>query len=203
MKTFLLWLLGVAVLVAVVAVSCDLMAPGPEPAPPGPSPPGPDPPGPTPPGPTPPPEPPAPPGFVDATVTSVTDGDTLKFKTRRFQIKKEVGRLDAIDAPELKQPYGKEAKEFLTGLVDGKTVQLQRLSKDKYGRTICRVAVQSLDVSTEMIRMGWAWHYSQYNDEPALAALEKEAREAKRGLWQDPNPIPPWEYRKAKRDAQD
>ena len=49
-----------------------------------------------------------------------------------------------------------------------------------------------------MLKAGFAWHYKYYDKTPAYAKAEAEARAAKRGLWQDKNPIEPYEYRKTK-----
>jgi endonuclease YncB( thermonuclease family) len=73
------------------------------------------------------------------------------------------------------------------------------ITTDKYGRKVCRVEVDGQDLSVELLRAGLAWHYKRYNQEPALASLQAEARARKRGLWADPNPIPPWEWRRRKR----
>jgi endonuclease YncB( thermonuclease family) len=64
------------------------------------------------------------------------------------------------------------------------------------------VLVDSFNLNEELIRVGLAWVYSRYCDRPVCEnwiGLESEAREAKRGLWRDTNPIPPWEFRRKKR----
>lgn len=52
------------------------------------------------------------------------------------------------------------------------------------------------DVSLEMIKAGFAWHFEKYDDSSEYEKAEKEAREKKRGLWVDSKPIAPWDYRK-------
>jgi endonuclease YncB( thermonuclease family) len=41
-----------------------------------------------------------------------------------------------------------------------------------------------------------AWHFIKYSSNQEYAALEKTARAMKVGLWKDPNPTPPWNWRK-------
>ena len=61
------------------------------------------------------------------------------------------------------------------------------------------------DINLEQVYSGMAWHYKKYQGEQSQAdrikysEAEVEARNARRGLWQEPDPIPPWEYRKSKR----
>jgi endonuclease YncB( thermonuclease family) len=72
--------------------------------------------------------------------------------------------------------------------------------KDRYGRILGEVQLPSGKVlNEELLRAGYAWHYTQYSKDRKLAALEQEAREAGRGLWRERDPEPPWEFRKAKR----
>jgi hypothetical protein len=74
-------------------------------------------------------------------------------------------------------------------------------SLDKYGRTVADVVLpDGTNVSRELVRAGLAWWYRQYSKDKSLGALEEEARQAKHGLWADPNPIPPWELRHPKQN---
>jgi endonuclease YncB( thermonuclease family) len=104
-------------------------------------------------------------------------------------------RLAEIDAPEKRQPFGERSKQSLSDLVYGKWVKVNQEDLDRYGRVVGRVYFESLDVNAEQIKRGMAWIYRQYNRDRSLLALEQGARGAKRGLWTEPNPIPPWEYR--------
>jgi endonuclease YncB( thermonuclease family) len=110
-------------------------------------------------------------------------------------------RVAEIDAPESHQPYGSRAKQALSGVVFGKEVQVVVVDTDRYGRTVGRVYVGTLDVSAEMVRQGAAWVFRRYNRDPALPPLEQTAREARRGLWALPEAerMPPWEWRAAAR----
>jgi len=103
-------------------------------------------------------------------------------------------RLRGIDCPEEGQPYGKKAKQAASALVFGKEVTAQTHGKDKYGRTLADVFLSDgTHVNHTLVKDGWCWWYRKYaprNRE--LERLEKHAREAKKGLWADPQPVPPW-----------
>jgi endonuclease YncB( thermonuclease family) len=138
---------------------------------------------------------------VSCRVVGVSDGDTLTCLTaERKQLKV---RLGEIDTPEKAQPYGQKAKQALSNLVFGKTVTLKTQTTDRYGRTVARVYVGGLDVNREMVSQGAAWVYRQYNRDRSLLAVEAEAKAAQRGLWVLPEAerMPPWEWRKAGRNA--
>ena len=107
-------------------------------------------------------------------------------------------RLGEIDTPESRQPYGQRAKQALSDLVFNQQARVVVQDTDRYGRTVGRVYVGSLDVNAEMIRQGAAWVYRQYLKDQSLLALEAEAKTAKRGLWGLPEAerCPPWDWRK-------
>ena len=132
-------------------------------------------------------------------VVKVVDGDTLHIYNNKETYKI---RLSGIDAPESGQAYGKRAKEHLASLVAGKQVIAIVESKDRYGRYVANVKVQSKDVCAEMLSAGYAWHYKQYNNNKYYDELQREAKKAKRGLWLDKKPQAPWEYRKEQRAGQ-
>jgi endonuclease YncB( thermonuclease family) len=125
-------------------------------------------------------------------VVGVSDGDTLTVLISGRQTKV---RLAEIDAPEKRQPFGERSKQSLSDVVYGKWVKVNQQDLDRYGRVVGRVYIGDLDVNAEQIKRGMAWIYRKYNRDRSLLALEQEARGAKRGLWTDPNPVPPWEYR--------
>ena len=132
-------------------------------------------------------------------VVKVVDGDTLHVYSNKKTYKI---RLSGIDAPESGQAYGKRAKEHLASLVAGKQVIAIVESKDRYGRYVANVKVQSKDVCAEMLSAGYAWHYKQYNNNKYYDELQREAKKAKRGLWVDKKPQAPWDYRKEQRAGQ-
>ena len=134
-------------------------------------------------------------------VVAISDGDTLTCLTaERTQIKV---RLAEIDTPEKAQPYGQKSKDALAALVFGKQVTLATQTKDRYGRTVARVSAGGQDANLEMVRLGAAWVYRQYNKDKSLLAVEAEAKSSRRGLWALPEAdrMPPWEWRKAKKAA--
>lgn len=127
-------------------------------------------------------------------VVSVHDGDTitgLDDTKTQFKI-----RLDAIDAPELGQPFGQASKKALSEMVFGKDVAVIAKTKDKYGRTVGHVLIEGQDVNLMMLEQGMAWHYKHYDHNARLSRAEEEARAGKKGLWADRDPVPPWDWRK-------
>lgn len=133
-------------------------------------------------------------------VVSVADGDTLTVLTLDKQ--QDIVRLNGIDAPESGQDFGQAAKRSLSALVFGKDVRVLGSKHDRYGRLVGTVLVDSVDVNLEQIRAGMAWFFRRYaTDVPAERRAEYEeaeaaAREAKRGLWAQPRPVAPWEFRR-------
>ena len=75
---------------------------------------------------------------------------------------------------------------------------LQTHGHDKYGRTLAHVLLpDGTHVNHELVKEGWCWWYRKYAPrDTELEGLEREARDAKKGLWADPEPVPPWEWRK-------
>ena len=129
-------------------------------------------------------------------VVGVHDGDTLTLlDNSKTQIKI---RLAEIDAPESHQPYGSRSKQELSGLAFGRPAAVQVQDIDRYGRTVGRVTVDGVDVNAEMVRRGAAWVYRKYAKRQFLFTIEKQARDAKAGLWALPEAdrVPPWEWRK-------
>jgi endonuclease YncB( thermonuclease family) len=131
-------------------------------------------------------------GKLLGSVVAIHDGDTLTLLVGTVQHKI---RLNGIDAPELGQPFAQRSRQFLADLCFGKSVTVTVVDVDKYGREVGNVFVGQALSNEELVRAGLAWHYKQYSKDATLAALEVEARSGKRGLWADPNPIPPWEFR--------
>jgi endonuclease YncB( thermonuclease family) len=85
--------------------------------------------------------------------------------------------------------------------VFGKEVTLQTHGYDKYKRTLADVLLPNdTNVNHTLVKNGWCWWYRKYAPgDTVLERLETEAREAKKGLWADPQPVPPWEWRKGSR----
>lgn len=129
-------------------------------------------------------------------VVGVSDGDTITMLKEREQVKV---RLVEIDAPEKRQAFGNRSKQALSQLVHGKQVEIKKYGTDRYGRTLGRVYQSGLDVNAEMVRLGMAWVYVKYAKDKGLYQIEAEAREQRRGLWADKEPVAPWEWRRARK----
>ena len=131
-------------------------------------------------------------------VVSIADGDTFTFlNADKEQIKV---RLFGIDCPERAQDFGQVARQKLSDLVFNQPVRIDEMDTDRYGRIVAIVYTQSgLCVNAELLKTGLAWHYKQYDDNEDWAQLEREARKKKVGLWAQPRPTPPWNWRKEKR----
>ena len=129
---------------------------------------------------------------ITGKVVSIADGDTVTVLVGREQVKV---RLDGIDAPEKKQPFGAKAREHLADSIHEKTVRIVISGKDRYGRSLGTVWAGQTNINEEMVKAGLAWHYKQYSKDKRLAELEADARAAKRGLWADKSQVPPWEWR--------
>ena len=124
-------------------------------------------------------------------VVSIHDGDTITILQGKQQIKV---RLFGIDAPELKQPYGKKSKQFLASLIAGQVVEVEPKGKDRYRRTLGIIHYKGQDINAQMVLNGYAWAYAKYLI--IYVDHERLARENKRGLWQSSDPTPPWQWRK-------
>ena len=122
-------------------------------------------------------------------VVSVLDGDTIEVLHKKCP---ERIRLSGIDCPEKGQPFGEKAKQATSALVFGKEVTVQTHGKDKYRRTLADVLLpDGTNVNHNPVKVGWCWWYRKYAPGTGeLESLEAEAREAKKGLWADPHPVP-------------
>lgn len=108
--------------------------------------------------------------------------------------------LEAFDAPESGQAFGQRAKQAAGRLAFGKTVRVLDRGQDRYGRTLGTVVLPDGSTLNErLVALGWAWQYRQYSNDEHFREIEIAARRDRRGLWADPNPVPPWEYRARRR----
>lgn len=110
-------------------------------------------------------------------------------------------RLRGIDAPESKMPFGQQAKEELTNIVQGKCLRVLVFDQDRYGRCVGDIYCNGMFVQEAMLKKGMAWHYTAYDKRPELDKWEKEARAKRVGLWSSKNPEMPWEWRKDRREG--
>ncbi|RCW91313.1 thermonuclease family protein [Winogradskyella arenosi] len=131
-------------------------------------------------------------------VTAITDGDTFKLLQKDSTLIRV--RLANIDCPERKQPFSKRAKQFASDAVFGKNIEIVVLNKDRYGRYIANVIYDvDKNLSEELLKAGYAWHYVRYSNDSTLQDIEDKARKIKIGLWGDPNAIAPWSWRSNKK----
>jgi endonuclease YncB( thermonuclease family) len=142
---------------------------------------------------------------LDGTIVGVADGDTvtlLDASKTQHRI-----RLDGIDAPERTQPHGQRARQSLATLAHGRVARADCPKVDRYGRAVCRVIVDGVDLGLEQIRRGYAWHYVKYAheqraiDRERYARAESDARLSSAGLWSFSDPVPPWDYRRVARGS--
>lgn len=151
----------------------------------------------------------APRRVVEGIVTQVADGDTLTMQDGNGTKLKI--RLYGIDAPESEkvskkgkvvkpgQPGGEEAHQALLGKVMGKRVTVAIMGNGNYKRLAGLIHYEGRDINLEMVQSGWAWGYRQYLNSPYRSEYlnaEEAARRSRLGLWSDPSPTPPWEFRK-------
>jgi endonuclease YncB( thermonuclease family) len=133
-------------------------------------------------------------------VTKVIDGDTIDVELESGPIRV---RLDSIDAPERAQPWGREATEALSRFLRNGTakVELQVSEQDRYERMVATVYLDGVNVNAWLVADGHAWAYSTYLNDKSIPAVEAEARRLRRGLWRANDPVAPWKWRKAHREA--
>ena len=138
--------------------------------------------------------------IFEGRVVGVQDGDTitvLDSSNANHRI-----RLLGIDAPEKGQAFGNRSGENLSQAIFNRLVIIEWSKHDRYGRIVGKVVLEGQDICLEQIKTGMAWHYKYYQDDQTredrelYAAAEIAARAAKAGLWIEPDPIPPWDFRR-------
>lgn len=141
---------------------------------------------------------------LEGKIIKVTDGDTVHVLDDEQQTHKI--RLAGIDAPELGQAYGQAARKFLAKQVNQKTVCVDWHKRDKYQRLVGVIKYEGRDVNLNIVKAGYAWHYKKYQKEQTppdrilYAQAETEARSDVIGLWSEPDPIKPTDWRKGKKE---
>lgn len=131
-------------------------------------------------------------------VVKVSDGDTftlLGADNQKIRV-----RLSAIDAPETGQPYSERSRRRLAEMIVDQDIEVLVESTDRYGRKIAKIKTPLVDdVGLQLVKEGLAWHYSYFDKSASYAQAEKQARENRTGLWQEKDPINPYDYRKMKK----
>lgn len=134
----------------------------------------------------------------DATVISITDGDTVIVS--HDGVPENIRLLD-VDCPEKGQPYGQAAKRCLKDMLYLHNVRINAKGKDRYGRTLASVVRDDgTNVNEELLRSGYAWVYRGRSKNAQLKEFERQAKLSRRGLWNDPEPIAPWQYRSSQKE---
>lgn len=137
----------------------------------------------------------APGNTLTGTVAAVQDGDTLTVQSGPSYYKM---RLSDIDAPELGQVFGKQARRFTEERVLGRRVWVNVSMIDRHGRRIGEVITEDGRVlNEELVHAGLAWYY-RVNPikNQRLQRLEYDAFTHKLGLWVEKDRVPPWEFRR-------
>jgi endonuclease YncB( thermonuclease family) len=130
-------------------------------------------------------------------LVKVLDGDTVEVL---HDGKAERVRLAQIDAPEKGQPFGQAAKRYVSYIAALQIVTVNVETVDRYGRTVGEIFLpDGTNLNKQIVGAGFAWQYKRYSKDDEYGHFETGARVANLGLWQEPNPIPPWEWRRGKR----
>lgn len=133
-------------------------------------------------------------GSVVGTVSVVTDGDSITIVNATGAHKL---RLAGIDAPEMAQPFGPEAKAYLHSLAPRGTEVSARITEiDKYGRGIAFLKAGELDLNLAMVTNGLAWSHIAFDRDHRFRKPQRAAKAAKLGLWADSDPMPPWNWKR-------
>jgi micrococcal nuclease len=128
-----------------------------------------------------------------AKVIVVLDGDTVLVLRGAQKLRI---RLANIDAPEKAQEGGMASRQSLIDMVLHRWVRVSSQAVDKYGRIVGTLTLEGESVNEEQVRRGMAWEYSNYHRNKTYIALQSEAQQARRGLWAQSDPMPPWHWRK-------
>jgi endonuclease YncB( thermonuclease family) len=128
-----------------------------------------------------------------ARVLTVHEGDRL---TIHHQGRKDMVHLRDVDCPELKQPYGKQAKHATAAYIGNREVVVRDLKQDRQGRMTADILLlDGRQIAHELVKEGLAWVQPGGSGNQTLKDLEELAKAARTGLWADPNPVPPWKWK--------
>lgn len=131
-------------------------------------------------------------------VIAIHDGDTLSIRCGTpGPYRVERVRLAAIDAPEHRQAFGQHARQNLARLCFRQQAHITPVGRDPYGRTVAHVHCQGVNAARAQVRAGLAWVYTPAaREHPQLVALQRQAKASGTGLWSQPRPLAPWDYRR-------
>jgi endonuclease YncB( thermonuclease family) len=137
---------------------------------------------------------------IQGRVVGIADGDTLTVLDAK-NVQHRI-RLSEIDAPEKGQPHGETSRQNLARLAFDRSVRAECPKEDRFGRRVCRLSVAGRDVGLAQLDAGLAWWFRRYAQEQPpqeraeCESAEDRARADGAGLWRDPQPVPPWEWRR-------
>lgn len=132
--------------------------------------------------------------FVGAQVLRVVDGDSLWVRPPgRAPLRL---RLSGVDAPEVCQRHGPQARDALARHLAGHSVRVSLLHRDTYDRWLARVEGPQGDVGAWLVGRGHAWSMRWHNNPGPYAAEERAARQARRGLFSESKPESPRDFRR-------
>jgi endonuclease YncB( thermonuclease family) len=134
---------------------------------------------------------------IKLTVYRIIDGDSFEGRAngQTYRI-----RLFGIDAPEKGQDFYQKSKDRLGQLCKEGPLTIKIQNKDYFGRWVADAyTTKGIFINQVMVKEGFAWHFTKYSKDPKLKKLEKDARDARIGIWSFKNPVAPWEYRKNKK----
>jgi len=129
-------------------------------------------------------------------IKKIVDGDTVHV-FHQGEVYKV--RLVEIDAPERNQPYGNDSTGYLKFLLNEGSVDVNISGTDRYGRKLGRLYWNGRDINRAMVIAGYAWVYDDYVTDKSFYKDQSKARDLKKGLWKESNPMPPWKWRKRKK----
>lgn len=131
-----------------------------------------------------------------ARVLIVHEGDRL---TVHHQGRKNMIYLRGVDCPELKQPYGKQAKHATAAYIANREVVVRDLKRDRQGRMTADILLpDGRQIAHELIKEGLAWVQPGGSGDQALKDMEELAKASKNGLWSESDPVPPWKWKSTK-----
>ncbi len=135
------------------------------------------------------------PAATDWTIQTVHDGDTVTAIGPDGRTEKV--RLLGIDAPEYRQPHGREARAALAEKLRGRSVRLESRGRDRYDRLLAVLRVGDRNLNEELVAEGHAWVFDRFRPPAGLAAAQQAARRERRGLWAAADPLRPADWREA------
>ena len=132
----------------------------------------------------------------------IVDGDSaiIRYGGQTLHV-----RIVGIDAPEKGQPYADESRDRFVAFLKSPTARIEILKRDIFRRWLVRIEVNGEDLGETMVRDGNAWFFRRYQSDlspdmrRSYDRAEREAQAKKRGLWQDSEPVAPWDYRASRR----